>query len=161
MYLEKINSPSDIKSYSLDEMKELAKEMRTALLKKLSIHGGHCGPNFGLGFFCFAIFCSILLSYKKRDKKGTSGKLIFVSSLHYSTSFPVSLSNFRRKIGYIQPKIPFLLRVRAHARASKEVGLFISCYKIYQSCIVNLSKINSLINIDNRYSGTKKELFYP
>ena len=34
MYLEKINSPSDIKSYSLDEMKELAKEMRTALLKK-------------------------------------------------------------------------------------------------------------------------------
>lgn len=48
MYLEKINSPSDIKSYSLDEMKELAKEMRTALLKKLSIHGGHCGPNFGM-----------------------------------------------------------------------------------------------------------------
>ena len=45
MYLEKINSPSDIKSYSLDEMKELAKEMRTARLKKLSIHGGHCGPN--------------------------------------------------------------------------------------------------------------------
>lgn len=48
MYLEKINSPSDIKSCSLDEMKELAKEMRTALLKKLSIHGGHCGPNFGM-----------------------------------------------------------------------------------------------------------------
>ena len=48
MYLEKINSPSDIKSYSLDEMKELAKEMRTVLLKKLSIHGGHCGPNFGM-----------------------------------------------------------------------------------------------------------------
>lgn len=48
MYLEKINYPSDIKSYSLDEMKELAKEMRTALLKKLSIHGGHCGPNFGM-----------------------------------------------------------------------------------------------------------------
>ena len=48
MYLEKINSPSDIKKYSLDEMKELAKEMRAALLKKLSIHGGHCGPNFGM-----------------------------------------------------------------------------------------------------------------
>lgn len=48
MYLEKINSPSDIKSYSLDEMKELAKEIRTALLKKLSVHGGHCGPNFGM-----------------------------------------------------------------------------------------------------------------
>lgn len=48
MYLEKINSPSDIKNYSLDQMKELAKEMRAALLKKLSIHGGHCGPNFGM-----------------------------------------------------------------------------------------------------------------
>lgn len=48
MYLEKINSPKDLKSYSVDEMKELAKEMRAALLKKLSIHGGHCGPNFGM-----------------------------------------------------------------------------------------------------------------
>ena len=48
MYLEKINSPADIKSYSLDEMKALAQEMRDALLKKLSIHGGHCGPNLSL-----------------------------------------------------------------------------------------------------------------
>lgn len=48
MYLEKINSPADIKSYSLNEMKALAQEMRDALLKKLSIHGGHCGPNFAM-----------------------------------------------------------------------------------------------------------------
>lgn len=48
MYLEKINSPSDIKSYSVDELKKLAQEIRDALLKKLSIHGGHCGPNFGM-----------------------------------------------------------------------------------------------------------------
>lgn len=48
MYLEKINSPKDLKKYSVDEMKELAKEMRAVLLKKLSIHGGHCGPNFGM-----------------------------------------------------------------------------------------------------------------
>lgn len=48
MHLEKINSPKDLKKYSVDEMKELAKEMRAALLKKLSIHGGHCGPNFGM-----------------------------------------------------------------------------------------------------------------
>ena len=48
MYLEKINSPADIKNYSLDEMKALAQEMRDALLKKLSIHGGHCGPNFAM-----------------------------------------------------------------------------------------------------------------
>lgn len=48
MYLEKINSPADIKSYSVDELKKLAQEIRDALLKKLSIHGGHCGPNFGM-----------------------------------------------------------------------------------------------------------------
>jgi 1-deoxy-D-xylulose-5-phosphate synthase len=29
-------------------MKELAEEIRSALLKKLSIHGGHFGPNFGM-----------------------------------------------------------------------------------------------------------------
>ena len=48
MYLEKINSPADVKKLSSDEMKKLAEEMRTALIKKLSVHGGHCGPNLGM-----------------------------------------------------------------------------------------------------------------
>lgn len=48
MYLEKINSPADVKKLNTDEMKALANEMRTALIKKLSIHGGHCGPNLGM-----------------------------------------------------------------------------------------------------------------
>ena len=48
MYLEKINSPADVKKLNSDEMKKLAEEMRTALIKKLSIHGGHCGPNLGM-----------------------------------------------------------------------------------------------------------------
>lgn len=48
MYLEKINQPSDLKSFNSDERKILAEEMRQALLKKLSIHGGHLGPNFGM-----------------------------------------------------------------------------------------------------------------
>ena len=47
MYLEKINSPSDIKKLSVDEMKKLTQEMRDALIFKLSRHGGHCGPNLG------------------------------------------------------------------------------------------------------------------
>ena len=47
MYLEKINSPLDVKKLNIDEMKALAAEMRDALIKKLSIHGGHCGPNLG------------------------------------------------------------------------------------------------------------------
>lgn len=48
MYLENINSPADVKKLSYDEMRALAGEMRTALIKKLSIHGGHCGPNLGM-----------------------------------------------------------------------------------------------------------------
>lgn len=48
MYLEKINSPKDIKNLTTPQLEVLAKEMRDALYKKLSIHGGHCGPNFGM-----------------------------------------------------------------------------------------------------------------
>lgn len=48
MYLEKINSPADVKKLSGEEMKALAQEMRAALIKKLSVHGGHCGPNLGM-----------------------------------------------------------------------------------------------------------------
>lgn len=48
MYLEKINSPEDVKKLSIDEMKDLSAEIRQVLLKKLSDHGGHIGPNLGI-----------------------------------------------------------------------------------------------------------------
>lgn len=48
MYIEKINSPEDLKKLNIDEMTSLAEEMRKALIKKLSIHGGHFGPNLGM-----------------------------------------------------------------------------------------------------------------
>lgn len=48
MYLEQINSPQDIKQYSTEQLGELATEMRNALLTKLSVHGGHIGPNLGM-----------------------------------------------------------------------------------------------------------------
>ncbi|GAA0076568.1 1-deoxy-D-xylulose-5-phosphate synthase [Clostridium sp. CTA-5] len=48
MYLEKINSPEDVKKLSIDEMKDLSEEIRQLLLKKLSEHGGHIGPNLGI-----------------------------------------------------------------------------------------------------------------
>lgn len=41
MYLEKINGPEDVKKLTDDEMIKLAAEMRSALLKRASIHGGH------------------------------------------------------------------------------------------------------------------------
>lgn len=48
MYLEKINGPEDVKKLTVKEMTSLAEEMRAALLKRASIHGGHFGPNFGM-----------------------------------------------------------------------------------------------------------------
>ena len=46
--LNKINEPKDLKGLSQEELKELSSEIREILLKKLSIHGGHFGPNFGM-----------------------------------------------------------------------------------------------------------------
>lgn len=48
MYLETINSPSDVKQLSMKELNVLSGEIRKTLLKKLSAHGGHFGPNFGM-----------------------------------------------------------------------------------------------------------------
>lgn len=48
MYLEQINGPEDVKKLSGEQLTELAAEMRQALLKRASIHGGHFGPNFGM-----------------------------------------------------------------------------------------------------------------
>ena len=48
MIIETIKSPADVKRLSLEEMKALAAEMRTLLVRKVSCHGGHCGPNLGM-----------------------------------------------------------------------------------------------------------------
>ncbi|MBR3071408.1 1-deoxy-D-xylulose-5-phosphate synthase [Fibrobacter sp.] len=47
MFLEKIKSPADVKALDIKSLEQLAAEMRTALLKKLSERGGHVGPNLG------------------------------------------------------------------------------------------------------------------
>ena len=46
--LDSIHSPADIRSMSIDELTQLAAEMRTALMRKLSARGGHVGPNLGM-----------------------------------------------------------------------------------------------------------------
>lgn len=48
MIIETIKSPADVKLLTLDQMTELAVEIRTLLIEKLSRHGGHCGPNLGM-----------------------------------------------------------------------------------------------------------------
>ena len=47
MYIEKINSPADIKGLSVNELTVLASEIRSGLMNRLSKKGGHFGPNFG------------------------------------------------------------------------------------------------------------------
>ena len=48
MYIEKINGPADVKRLSAGELETLSEEVRSVLLKKLSEHGGHVGPNLGM-----------------------------------------------------------------------------------------------------------------
>lgn len=47
MYIEKINSPADVKKLSIEQCGVLASEIRTILLNKISEVGGHLGPNLG------------------------------------------------------------------------------------------------------------------
>ena len=47
MFLETIKSPADVKALDINSLEQLAAEMRTALLKKLSKRGGHVAPNLG------------------------------------------------------------------------------------------------------------------
>lgn len=46
--LDNINSSKDLEKLNISELGELADEIRDVLLKKLSAHGGHFGPNFGM-----------------------------------------------------------------------------------------------------------------
>ncbi len=48
MYIEKINSPADLKGLSIDQLNVVADETRQAVLNRVSKHGGHVGPNLGI-----------------------------------------------------------------------------------------------------------------
>lgn len=48
MLLKDVKTPADIRNLSINELTDLASQMRTALLDKLSHHGGHIGPNLGM-----------------------------------------------------------------------------------------------------------------
>lgn len=48
MILENIKSPSDVKKLDVEQLDTLAKEVRKALIDKLSARGGHAGSNLGM-----------------------------------------------------------------------------------------------------------------
>lgn len=86
MYIEKINSPQDVKALNTEEMKQLAQEMRTVLIKKLSIHGGHFGPNLGMAEAIIALhyvfihlLTSLSLMYRIRV---TATKFLQAEKMH-------------------------------------------------------------------------------
>ena len=47
MYIEKIQSPADLRKLQVDELQTVADEVRGAVLNRVSRHGGHVGPNLG------------------------------------------------------------------------------------------------------------------
>lgn len=47
-YLDRVNSPADVKKMSVAELQGLAEEVRAAILKRDSLIGGHVGPNLGM-----------------------------------------------------------------------------------------------------------------
>ena len=46
--LKELHSPADIKHLDIQQLTDLSEELRAILLKKLSAHGGHVGPNLGV-----------------------------------------------------------------------------------------------------------------
>lgn len=46
--LNSIHSPRDIKGMDISRLTQLAAEIRAVLIRKLSVHGGHVGPNLGM-----------------------------------------------------------------------------------------------------------------
>lgn len=48
MILDSVNSPKDLKSLSFQQLETLAAEIRQVLIHKMSISGGHFGPNLGV-----------------------------------------------------------------------------------------------------------------
>lgn len=47
MYIEKIQSPADLKKLDIKALEVVADETRQAVLNRVSKHGGHVGPNLG------------------------------------------------------------------------------------------------------------------
>ena len=47
MYIEKIKSPADLKQLDIKALQLVADETRSAVLNRVSKHGGHVGPNLG------------------------------------------------------------------------------------------------------------------
>lgn len=48
MLIEGIKGPEDLKSFKIEELKDLAKELRDLIIERVSINGGHLASNLGV-----------------------------------------------------------------------------------------------------------------
>lgn len=65
MILDKIQKENDIKELSREELPELAQEIRTFLIEKISENGGHLGSNLGVVELTMALHLSFTLPQDK------------------------------------------------------------------------------------------------
>ena len=65
MLLEQIKEPQDIKDLSAEELKELAEEIRSFLIEKISVTGGHLASNLGVVELTIALFLAFDLPTDK------------------------------------------------------------------------------------------------
>ena len=72
MLLEKIKSPKELKELTSGQLQELVVEARTALLEKISHHGGHNGPNLGMVEMPFLMLRSMMRFLVTRIRKKAS-----------------------------------------------------------------------------------------
>ena len=102
-YLNKINSPADLKKLHIADLTNLADEVREVMLNKLSEVGGHFGPNFGM------VEATIALHYVFNSPED---KIVFdVSHQSYihkiltgrKDAF-IDQSRYRSVTGYTEPK---------------------------------------------------------
>ena len=67
--LNNINYPSDLRKLNVEELKELAAELRTELIDVVSETGGHLGA--GLGVIELTIALHYIFDTPKEDRKST------------------------------------------------------------------------------------------
>lgn len=91
MILDKVNTPDDLKKLTIDELNQLADEMRELIIKKVNAIGGHMGPNLGI------IEASIAMHYVFNSPKD---KIVFDVS---HQCYPHKILTGRKE-GFIKPE---------------------------------------------------------
>lgn len=99
MLLEHINSPADVKAIASDQLPTLADEMRNAILARVSLHGGHVGPNLGFVEATIALHRAFNaptdkfvfdVSHQSYPHKLLTGQAFGFSARHASTRSPAT-----------------------------------------------------------------------